>query len=161
MRLNQRDLCGAGGTHIIPAAESNTSSGPSRIKSNACSYPPQHFLILISFFPVTPNHLEHQSLTPSPIFHLPPFFLVFSLKRLARAADLGWSWQVLAHRMDRRDFKRPLSPSRLLSKLLLLFPPRCNVSTFPPFAFISLSPFYLRACLPARLESVNLMKSKV
>lgn len=74
MRLNQRDLCSAGGTHIIPAAESNTSSGPLRIKSNACSYPPQHFLILISFFPVTPNHLEHQSLTPSPIFHL-HFFL--------------------------------------------------------------------------------------
>lgn len=92
MRLNQRDLCSAGGTHIIPAAESNTSWGPLRIKSNACSYPPQHFLILISFFPVTPNHLEHQSLTPSPIFHL-HFFLSKGWRRQRTWAGVGRCWR--------------------------------------------------------------------
>lgn len=104
----------------------------------------------------TPNHLEHQSLTPSPIFHL-HFFLSKGWRGQRTWAGVGRCWRT---GWTGATSNGPLSPSRLLSKLLL-FPSRCNVSTFSPFAFISLSPFYLRACLSARLESVNLMKSKV
>lgn len=112
------------GTHIILTAERKAPHlALARIKRllvPAATLPPPHPIL-----PVTPNHLDHQGLTPSPIIHLR--FLFFSSK--------GWLGQPTWTRVSRRwRSGRTAATSNSRSRLPFSFPRGCflPVEMCPP-----------------------------